>query len=116
MLTYRYVVEVRQQPNRADDRDDRQQDTAHRRLSTRAGVDLTSTVASKSWDGHEDTTDHVSKTKSNQLSVRRDCHPTNAIGLLNLFHRTILVLLLNLFNLDVACTQTLCSDTALEKA
>lgn len=68
--TYRNIVKVRQHEENTDNRDQRQEDAAHRRLPTSRSIDLTPSITSKGRQTHKKPTKDIRDAQCNQLSVR----------------------------------------------
>lgn len=79
-VTYRQVVKVREQEENAQQRDETEEDGAHRALAARLLVHLASTIPSKRRDTAEAPTDKVCDTEGNQLAVRTQLHALDGLA------------------------------------
>lgn len=68
------VVEVWQHEDCAQDRDEGEEDGAHRRKTTSRGINLRSSVAAESRKCHEQAASNVGSAQCNELTVRRYGH------------------------------------------
>jgi hypothetical protein len=115
-LPYRNVIKVWQQKVNADNRDQRQEDTAHRRSASSALVDFASSIATEGWQSHEHTTDQICHTKCNELAIGRGKHSHNAVTLVHFLHCAVTLRFRLLFNLARCVSETLRGDATFKEA
>lgn len=79
-VTYRQVVEVREQEENAEQGDETEEDGAHRALSASLLVHLASAIPSKRRDATEAPTHKVCNTEGDQLAIRTQLHALDGLA------------------------------------